>query len=207
MQELLDTRERTMNQEDSATHTEERDFLLRHRDGDPEAFSHLVTRYRAPVYSYLIRCGVVDADRDDLFQEIFIKIHRAAGQYQADRPLHPWLFTIVANTVRTYFRRRRVHQILFSENPAPEPKSSTPNGEQIARAKQTAGWLEMQIRTLPAIERQVLLLTCIESLAQKDIAKALRIPVNTVKTHLRRARLTLVRKLARRSAHVKEATS
>jgi DNA-directed RNA polymerase specialized sigma24 family protein len=57
------------------------------------------------------------------------------------------------------------------------------------------------------MQRQVLVLACIESLAQKDIAEALRIPINTVKTHLRRARLTLVRKLARRNAVVKEATS
>jgi RNA polymerase sigma-70 factor (ECF subfamily) len=207
MQELIVTREQTMTQEDDATSTEEREFLLRHRDGDPEAFPRLVARYRAPVYSYLIRCGVADADRDDLFQDIFIKIHQAAGQYQAGRPLHPWLFTIVANTVRTHYRRRRVRQILFAESPPREPKDSAPNGEQIAQAKQTAQWLEKEVQALPAMQRQVLVLACIESLAQKDVAEALRIPINTVKTHLRRARLTLVRKLARRGAAQKEATS
>ena len=59
----------------------------------------LVSRYRAAVYSYLVRCGVAEADRDDLFQEIFIRIHRAASRYRPDCPLHPWLFTIVANAV------------------------------------------------------------------------------------------------------------
>jgi RNA polymerase sigma-70 factor (ECF subfamily) len=207
MQESVDTRERTMNPEDNATITGERDLLLRHRDGDPEAFPHLVSRYRAPVYSYLIRCGVADADRDDLFQDIFIKIHQAARQYQADRPLHPWLFTIVANTVRTYFRRRRIREIVFSKTPPPEPKDSAPNGEQIAQLRQTARWLQKEIQTLPAMQRQVLVLACIESLAQKDIAEALCIPLNTVKTHLRRARVALTRKLAQRNAVEKEATS
>ena len=207
MQELVVTHKQTMTLKEDAQGTEERELLLRHRDGDPEAFPRLVARYRAPVYSYLIRCGVADADRDDLFQDVFIKIHQAASQYQADRPLHPWLFTIVANTVRTHYRRRRIRQILFAESPPREPKASNPNGEQIAQAKQEAQWLEKEIQALPAMQRQVLFLACIESMAQKDIAEALCIPINTVKTHLRRARLKLVRKMACRGAIPKEATS
>lgn len=209
MQELIDTHEQTMGGVSNATSekTEERDLLLRHRDGDPEAFPNLVTRYRAPVYSYLIRCGVADSDRDDLFQDIFIKIHQAAGQYQADRPLHPWLFTIVANTVRTYYRRRRTRQIIFAESSAREPKDRTPNAEQLAQAQQTTQWLEKEIQALPATERQVLVLACLEHLAQKDIADVLRMPLNTVKTHLRRARQKLIRKRARLNAVAKEASS
>ena len=62
--------------------------------------------YRRPVYSYLVRSGVADADRDDVFQGIFLKIHTAAGSYDPTRPLAPWLFTIVANSVRNHFRDR-----------------------------------------------------------------------------------------------------
>ncbi len=79
----------------------EEDFLLLHRNGDPDAFANLVAEYRAAVFSYLVRCGVSPQDRDDLFQEIFIRLHGAAGRFDADRPLQPWLFTIVANLVRT----------------------------------------------------------------------------------------------------------
>ena len=96
--------------------SDERELLLRHRDGDPSAFPRLVARYRAPVYSYLVRCGVRESDRDDVFQDIFIKVHRAAAQFQSERPLHPWLFTIVANTVRTHHRKQRVKELVFTES-------------------------------------------------------------------------------------------
>jgi len=177
---------------------DERGLLIRHRNGDPEAFGKLVARYRSPVYSYLARCGVVDGDRDDLFQEIFIRIHRAANQYRVDRQLHPWLFTIVANKVRTYHRRRRVRELLDSQPMRQEPRDRSPNGERVAEAKQTVAWLEEEMRKLSPVQREVLVLTCIESLPLKEAAAALGLRMNTVKTHLRRARSTLVRKLARR---------
>lgn len=186
---------------------DERELLLRHRDGDPSAFPKLVARYRAPVYSYLVRCGVRESDRDDVFQDIFIKIHRAAAQFQSERPLHPWLFTIVANTVRTHYRKRRVSEIVFMQSSQREPRDPAPDGERLAVARQTATWLEEEIRKLPLMQREVLLLACIENLAQKDIAAALELPINTVKTHLRRARLALVRKLARRNASMQRKLS
>ena len=54
--------------------------------------------------AYLVRAGVAEADRDDLFQAVFLRVHKAAGSYQPSRPLAPWLFTIVANVVRNHFR-------------------------------------------------------------------------------------------------------
>jgi RNA polymerase sigma-70 factor (ECF subfamily) len=179
----------------------ERELLLLHRGGDPEAFARLVGEYRRPVYSYLVRCGVTDADRDDLFQEIFIKIHAAAPQYDDERPLHPWLFTIVANTVRSYHRKNKVREMVFADPPAAEPRSANPDGERSAMARQTAAWLEQEVRKLPLPQQEVLILTCIENLPQKEVAGILGLPVNTVKTHLRRARLALIDRLARRDTN------
>ena len=83
---------------------EERSWLPRHCNGDQAAFPALLEAYRRPIYSYLVRTGVAQAQRDDLFQSIFLKIHSAAASYQPSRPLAPWLFTIVANSVRNHFR-------------------------------------------------------------------------------------------------------
>lgn len=178
---------------------DERDLLLRHRDGDSRAFAGLVAEYRAPVFSYLVRCGVVETDRDDLFQEIFIKIHGAAARYDADRPLHPWLFTIVANTVRTYHRKRQLRDLVFGDPARIEPRTARASGERQAMVRETVSWLEDEIPKLPLIQREVLILTCVENLPQKEVSGILDIPVNTVKTHLRRARLALGSRLARRN--------
>jgi len=180
-------------------HVDERDLLLRHRDGDSKAFAGLVAGYRAPIYSYLVRCGVTETDRDDLFQEIFIKIHGAANRYNAEFRLHPWLFTIVANTVRTYHRKKKLRDLVFGGMARNEPRAAEASGERQAMVKQTVNWLEDEIPKLPLIQREVLILTCVENLPQKEVAGILEVPVNTVKTHLRRARLALGSRLARRN--------
>ncbi len=178
--------------------SEERDLLLRYRDGDREAFAELVAEYRAPVYSYLIRCGVSEEDRDDLFQEVFLRIHRAADSYQADRPVHPWIFTIVANAVRSHLRKQRVRQLVHSEPSETDPPDASPDGERRSTARQRVALVEQEIRELSPVQREVVLLACVEQLALKEIATALEIPLNTVKTHLRRARLALAKALSRR---------
>ncbi len=182
---------------DRSARGDERRLVLRHREGDPEAFAALVEEYRAPVYSYLARCGVDADDRDDVFQEIFIKIHHAAARYDEHRPVHPWIFTIVSNTARTYLRKRRVRQLVFAEGDGSEPADPRPDGERRTAAREAVGLLECEIRKLSLIQREVVLLAGVEKLALKEVAEVLGIPVNTVKTHLRRARLALGRALER----------
>ncbi len=180
---------------------EERTWLARHRRGDASAFPALMAAYRRPVYSYLVRCGVAEADRDDVFQAIFLKIHAAAGSYDPVRPLAPWLFTIVANSVRNHHRDRpRASSSALSEDDPLDPPDPNPGPEQIASARETLSWLEGALTALPPAQREVLLLTAIVGLRQQDVAQALKLPLNTVKTHLRRARLALAARLAARLA-------
>jgi RNA polymerase sigma-70 factor, ECF subfamily len=180
---------------------EERTWLARHRRGDTSAFPALMAAYRRPVYSYLVRSGVADADRDDVFQAIFLKIHAAAGSYDPARPLAPWLFTIVANSVRNHFRDLfgGFGTALADDDP-PDPPDPNPDPERIASARQTLVWLEGALTALPLAQREVLLLVAIVGLRQQDVALALDLPLNTVKTHLRRARLALAARLAERNA-------
>ena len=89
---------------ETVVNLDERHWLARHCRGDRDAFGELMNAYQAPLYGYLVRCGVPAASRDDVFQEIFVKVHLAAASYQPSRPLRPWLFTIAANSVRNYLR-------------------------------------------------------------------------------------------------------
>ena len=78
---------------------EERTWLPRYVRGEQVCFSKFVEAYRRPIYSYLVRRGLQRASCDDLFQEIFMKVHVAAASYLPQLPQAPWLFTIAVNTV------------------------------------------------------------------------------------------------------------
>ncbi len=182
---------------------EERTWLTRHCRGDASAFPALMEAYRRPIYGYLVRRGVAEADRDDMFQSIFLKIHAAADTYDPTRPLGPWLFTIMANTVRNHFRAQVVPiTTVPRDDPLDrlDPRDPNPGPERIAEARETVAWLEQALRALPPAQREVLLLITVVGLRQQDAANALNLPLNTVKTHLRRARLALAAGLADRDA-------
>jgi RNA polymerase sigma-70 factor (ECF subfamily) len=177
---------------------DERRLLPRHCEGDGAAFGELVTAYRAPVFGYLVRCGISEDVRDDLFQEIFIKIHNAARSYHPDKPLKPWVFTVVANTVRSHYRKLRVRQ-LVGQDDKPDRANQDPSSQDVVEAHETAAWMNAVLATLPFSQREVVALSCIEKLDQNEVGAALGMPVATVKTHLHRARATLAKALARRN--------
>ena len=171
--------------------------LIAHRGGEPHAFAEFLGDWRAPVFGYLARCGVPHGQRDDLFQEIFLRIHRAAASYDESRPLKPWLFTIVANAVRSHFRHLQPGSVSLDAGEGLELADATPGPDRALAGREQAARLETALATLSLAQREVVLLTCVEGMEQADVARALGIPVNTVKTHLRRGRLALARELAR----------
>jgi len=78
-------------------------------------------------------------------------------------------------------------------------KDEAPDGEALASARETTDWLERAIQALPFSQREVLVLATLENLPMNDIASILGLPVNTVKTQLRRARLRLIASYDRRT--------
>ena len=180
---------------ETVVNLDERNWLARHCRGDEDAFGELMNAYRSPLYGYLVRCGVPPASRDDVFQEIFVKIHLAAASYQPSRPLRPWLFTIAANSVRNHLRdesRRRG----FGDAPADSRPSGDHGPQALAEIDETVAWLEQALPRLPLEQREVLLLGSVGGLRLADIATVLGIPLNTVKTLTRRARMSLTKALA-----------
>ncbi len=172
----------------------ERQWLPAHIAGDPDAFPALMKAYKGPIYSFLMRCQVNDLVRDDLFQEIFIKVHQNAQSYDPGRALKPWIFTIVVNTVRSHFRKKTPQGPVAVDILADD----APSSQQIVEANETQRWLTKQLKSLPDPQRDVVLLHCFQKLTTVQIADILHKPLGTVKTHLRRGRQALIQAFSRR---------
>lgn len=183
----------------------ERVLLQRHVDGDRDAFGRLMKLYSTPIYGYLARTGVGPSERDDLFQEIFCRVHRAAATHPPVGELKPWLFAIAVNTVRSHFRSTKVRSVVqLDDGPGVASPALTDSADRVVEAKQTAAWIESQLGKLPLEQREVLLLCCVEGIGQEDAAHALDVPLNTLKTRLRRARLALAEATVRRDSRIEK---
>jgi len=176
---------------DSIANIEERSWLAQHLRGDKQAFAKLIQAYRKPIFSYLLRSGLDRSSCDDLFQDIFFKVHKSAKTYQPSRPLSPWIFTIAVNTVRNHQRGQQLTTLPIDE--VEELHDNNPSPENTAQSKETLLWLEKAMLALPDKEAQALHLASVQGLKIKDIAQILDQPINTIKTNIRRARISLIK--------------
>lgn len=150
------------------------------------------------VYSYFVRLGVPDSDRDDLFQEVLLRLIQSKEQYDRERRFIPWLLTIAVNLSRSHFRKiRRLNEFM---NEIPAPCLEIPDALEAFTGKETAKWVEAQLLKLPVAQREAVILCCFEHMEQQDAASILEIPEATLRTNLRRGRLALAKALVCRSA-------
>ena len=120
-----------------------------------------------------------------------MKIHLAAASYEPARPLRPWVFTIVANTVRNHFRDEADRRKRFTADEDLNPVDPGPNPEQQLEMGQREEALQAAIQKLPAAQREVLVLAALSGLSLAEVAEVVGAPINTVKTRLHRARFAL----------------
>jgi RNA polymerase sigma factor (sigma-70 family) len=150
--------------------------------GEEAALGALVARHAAALHTYLTRlCGDA-AEAEDLAQESWIRIVRAAGMFDPARRFRGWAFGIATNVARDRYRRVRARGGFHAQLPASAAAAGGAEGRSIARLD-----LRGRLAELPERLRQALLLRYYEGLSEPEIANALGIARGTVKSRLHAA--------------------
>ena len=162
--------------------------LIRLSAADPEAFGQIFDRHAATIHRYLAR-RVGRLLADDLTAETFLIAFRNRGKYdisQAD--CRPWLYGIAANLLRGHQRAEvRLYRALARTGVDPVYDSSADSDARVAAADDVRA-LAGVLAKLPAGERDVLTLIAQAQLSYPEAARALDIPVGTVRSRLHSAR-------------------
>jgi RNA polymerase sigma-70 factor (ECF subfamily) len=151
--------------------------------GSLEAVTRLVERHHGPLLGFLYRLTAGDRPlAEDLVQETFTRMLHRFHQYRPAQPFKPWLYAIAVNLARDHFKRAdtRRTQALPADYDAP----GEPSPLQALLADETWRAVAALVRSLPAHQREVLLLRYVEDLSLEDIARIAGIPVGTVKSRL-----------------------
>lgn len=170
---------------------EDRDIIAAVQGGDQERYRDLVERYQDRLYTYVL--GLIpDPDAaDDVTQESFIRAFRFLSHYNQDRAtFSTWLFTIATNQAKTALGRRQTAPI---ESAATLAAETDLPAEAVQRAR--ARSVQAAVAELPFDHRAAISLYYWQGLDYRETAAALDVPINTVRTWLRRAKQTLEKRL------------
>lgn len=151
--------------------------------GDEVAFSKLYTRYKLPVYNFIMRLIFQKDPAEDILQEVFLAVWQGSKRFQSKSTVKTWLFRIAYHKSISWLRkdknRRQSLNIdelsIFSDKPSPE-------GSLIE------DWQEAQIKSaiaqLSHNHRSVIELTFVHGFSYKEIANIMKCPVGTVKSRM-----------------------
>lgn len=153
-------------------------LMLEFQGGSRQAFEELFARYREPLYGFFRRRLESKERADDLTQETFLAVIRATSRYQPRALVRTYLYSIALKLLAVERRRDR------RTDPTPPP-------DAVGGALENSLWVRQALEKLDAQEREILMLREYEQLSYSEVADLLRIPVNTVRSRLFRARMSL----------------
>jgi RNA polymerase sigma-70 factor, ECF subfamily len=179
-------------------------LMLAYQGGDEEAFDRLVERYSPRVYALLTRFLGGRSSREDLVQEVFLRVIRARARYQPTASFSTWLYRIVFNLSVNHTQRGNLAALSLDmpvgdEGDASlgsvtradvEDPSANLERDEVVRAVRAA------IASLPDNQRMALVLAKYHDQPYVDIAQVLGSSEKAVKSLIHRARETLRERLA-----------
>ena len=167
--------------------------------GDDAAFRTFVERHQHLVIGTIARM-IGPSEAEDLAQQVFLNVWKAAPRWRPSARVTTWLMTITRRLVFNESRRRgraRIHPAFRSDDPEIElPASGLPPDVEMARGE-LHGEIRSAIRSIPEKECLAVILREYEGLSYDEIAAVLDTSVTAVKSILFRARTSLRSKLGR----------
>lgn len=161
--------------------------------GDKRAFDELVKRHYKAVYNLVYHSVYSHEEREDLIQDIFIKVYRNIDKFKFKAAFSTWLFSITRNALIDRARKREIQQVpLETQNDNVDLKDKVvdpaANPEMAFMESDAESTLRKALMELDDDHKQILILREMEGLSYKELAITLGINMGTVKSRIARAR-------------------
>lgn len=157
-------------------------LMRRYALGDSEAFNELFRRYEGRAFHYFVRRTRSKERAQDLYQELFLRLHRSRDRFDPSLPFEPWFYKLAHRVYLDDARQAfRVRKVVGS---ARDEASQEPNAERQALA---AGEVGRLLRALSPEQQRVVVASKLEGLGYREVARDLGKSVAAVKQEGARA--------------------
>ena len=163
-------------------------FINRVKQGETEAFSWLVNRYRDMVYTICIRMLTIEADAEEAAQDVFVKAYHSIQGFQEKSKFSTWLYRITYNQCISVIRKKVRMIDLVDEMADTEIDEGDINGLDSISATERSRYLQMAIEALPETDGVVVTLFYYDELSLDEIAKVTGLSSSNIRIKLHRSR-------------------
>lgn len=162
--------------------------------GDMKAFRAIYDKTCDFVYGVALRMTASHQEAEEITQDVFMKVYKGLKYFAHRSSLKTWIYRIAVNTTLSRFKRRFWPKTLSLDSLAEHHLKSKASEVFDLEADQRI--IKKMLSCLNPNQRLCIILRHAEQMSYEEIAQALKININTVRTHLRRARkkLLLLRK-------------
>jgi RNA polymerase sigma-70 factor (ECF subfamily) len=162
--------------------------------GDVESYRRIVERHQGRVFYLGLRFFRSEHDAEDFAQEVFLRAYEKLALFRGRVPFSAWLYRIAFNLAvnQYHVRKRKLAEVRAEAEPAdssPGPEAGLVRGEMIERVRAA-------LRKIPEMYKVVVKMHFFDGLSYPEISRIMKIPVNTIKSHIFRAKEMLRRRLA-----------
>jgi len=169
------------------------DILERAANGDMAAFEQIYKAASSFVYNVALRITCNSADAEEVAQDVFMRIYHHLKDFQFSSTFKTWIYRITVNAAINHYRKHIKERRARVNNEHVLdliPANLSTDEKALQGDYQTQ--LDQLLKALNPEHRACLVLREIEGLNYQEMATVLRIPVNTVRSRLKRARQSLL---------------
>lgn len=174
---------------------DDRELVTRILDGDLDAFRVLISQNEKLVAHMIGRLIKHDGDREDLCQEVFIRVYEKLDEFNFQSKLSTWIATIAYRRAINHLRKRKIFVENIDDVVLQERLIAQANPEIDLSEQDMDEFMVFLIDALPTQYKTVLLLYHKDNLSYVEIEEITGMPEGTVKNYLFRARKMLKEQL------------
>lgn len=173
------------------------EIISRVLKGEQQVYALLVDRYKAYVFTLVLRFVKNREDAEEVSQDIFIKTYRSLADFRGGSKFSTWLYTIVNTTCITFLRKKKLEVHSLDNERVFEVADSQDSGFRANQVEQKSriNMVNEAIGMLGADDAEVLTLFYKGEQSLEEIGLVLGLEPNTVKVRLHRARQRLKEKM------------
>jgi len=166
--------------------------------GDAEAFKSLIEQSQRLVSHIVFKMIPNEADREDLCQEVFMRVYNYLSGFEFRSKLSTWIARIAYNTCGNYLEKKKIP---LYEDMTPEDKTidscagDRPLPDEQVEKQEISERLRDEIDQLPIRYRTIITLYHLDEMSYSEIGEIMKLPEGTVKSYLFRARKLLKERL------------